>query len=120
MHHVVTNEVGSDPDIDLAPVFTYMNKHVSLNFAQRFQHIYFLPLVAQLHFMWMTSSLRHTVARRMWGRCALLLLNHAFMLLVVYRSGSGQLLWPHLLVASVFKVRNSLWFWFFCALPPIS
>ncbi len=102
-HHVTTNEDGFDPDIDLAPAFTYMNKHAKLNFVQRFQHIYFLPVVAQLHFMWLSSSVRHTVDRKMHLRTALLVLHHILMVTVVYRSGAGAFLWPHLLVGYVLK-----------------
>ncbi len=110
LHHVATNEVGIDPDIDLAPAFTYMNKHASLNFVQKYQHIYFLPVVSLLHFMWMVSSFRHVFSRGMWARVALLVSNYAFMFWIVYRDTSGVFLWKHLLVASVFKVFLLLYF----------
>jgi fatty acid desaturase (delta-4 desaturase) len=103
LHHVATNEEGNDPDVDLAPLLTYVNKNVSLNFMQSYQHIYFIPLLSLLHFAWMSSSIRFTIKEKMWKRTFALVLNHLFMFFVVYRSGEGAFLLPHLLVGWIFK-----------------
>ena len=93
LHHVATNEEGNDPDIDLAPVLTFVNQHVSLNVVQRFQHIYFIPILSLLHFSWMFSSFRFTVERRKYVRMVALLAYHYLVAAYVYRSPAGLFLW---------------------------
>jgi len=63
-HHMVTNEVGHDPDIKTSPLFTYcVEQWPELNHIQRYQHLYFVPALALLHFYWMYESLLYCATR---------------------------------------------------------
>lgn len=61
-HHVVTNEIDLDPDIKLHPVFTYFNKQ-NMNFVQKLQPIYYVPLLTLLDVYWKLESLMYIVTR---------------------------------------------------------
>ena len=104
LHHVSTNEEGNDPDIDLAPLLTYMNARApTLNWFQRWQYLYFLPILSFLHVSWCVSSIRHTVSRGMWKRVALLAVHHLLIYFVIFRAVTGEFLWLHYVVAVLFK-----------------
>ena len=100
-HHVTTNEVGNDPDIHTAPVLTYMMQRaaagsrtrVSLNWLQRQQHVYFVPLLALLHVYWRVESFVYVLRRvgKLKLNLALLLLNAALMAALGARVGYGPL-----------------------------
>ncbi len=105
LHHVVTNETDIDPDIDLAPLLTYMDQHArtALPGLRRWQHLYFLPLLSFLHVSWRVSSLRFLVARSQWARVALLGAHYAWMAWLFRDATSGALLWAPLAFLLLFK-----------------
>jgi len=59
-HHVVTNEVGNDPDIKTSPLFIFFNK-LELHWFNRFQHIYYLPTLTTLNFYWHFETWQTTI-----------------------------------------------------------
>jgi len=65
-HHVVTNEVGNDPDIVTAPLLCFFEDQ--LRWFNQYQHIYYLPLLSLLHFYWhieaWITTLIHCFARK--------------------------------------------------------
>eukprot|EP00127_Corallochytrium_limacisporum_P000481 Clim_evm10s14 gene=Clim_evmTU10s14 len=76
-HHVVTNEVGNDPDIRTAPVFVYVKQ--KLNWVQKYQQYYFLPVLCLLHFYWQVESVIFCVSRGWWKNTVALLSNYVFI-----------------------------------------
>lgn len=104
LHHVCTNEVHHDPDIELAPFLTYMHdKKIALNHFQKWQHIYFIPFLTLLHFSWLFSSMKYVIQHRMWVRVAALLAHYWFIVMVVFRTSDDILLWKYLILAMFFK-----------------
>mmetsp|Transcript_43259 Transcript_43259/g.84785 ORF Transcript_43259/g.84785 Transcript_43259/m.84785 type:complete len:1343 (-) Transcript_43259:236-4264(-) len=73
-HHVMTNEVGNDPDIKTAPLLTYLDNSTgnyatkSLSWLQKQQHIYFVPVLGLLHLYWRIESLLFVLTRlpKLW------------------------------------------------------
>jgi fatty acid desaturase len=57
---VVTNEVGNDPDIKTSPLFIFFNK-LPLHWFNRFQHIYYLPVLSTLDFYWHVETWMTTI-----------------------------------------------------------
>lgn len=55
-HHVSTNEVSNDPDIKLMPILHFFEKFVP-NKAQKYQHIYYVPMFFLLHVYWFVESI---------------------------------------------------------------
>lgn len=66
-HHICTNEHGNDPDIRTAPVFIFVRNSPkiakSLNFIQRFQTWYYIPMLSILDFYWRLESLAFLLVR---------------------------------------------------------
>jgi len=50
-HHVVTNEVGNDPDIKTNPLLIF-SEHFEIKWFNKAQHIYFIPFLSLLDFYW--------------------------------------------------------------------
>eukprot|EP00128_Syssomonas_multiformis_P004557 Colp12_sorted_trinity150504_noHs@32663 len=88
-HHVVTNEVGNDPDIKTAPLFVYFRK--KLNAIQKYQHIYFVPMLTMLDVYWRVESLMFITSRlpKMLPHLGLLLLNYVYCYFVFSPVGWG-------------------------------
>lgn len=65
-HHVVTNEIGNDPDIKTNPLLIFFENH-KLYWFNRYQHIYYVPLLSLLNFYWHIESwvvdLIHAIGR---------------------------------------------------------
>ncbi|KJE94325.1 delta-8 desaturase [Capsaspora owczarzaki ATCC 30864] len=95
-HHVVTNEVGNDPDIKTSPLFHFIQQYPDLNkklkSIQRYQHIYYVPAMAILDLYWRFESIEFIARRFKKMRFdALLLVAHYTGLAFVY-STTG--FWP--------------------------
>lgn len=92
-HHVLTNEVGSDPDIRTQPLFTYFVPDAkSLNWLQKKQHLYFVPALGLLHLYWRLESIMFILVRltkepSMWLNAAALT-GHYWMLYHLISSSS--------------------------------
>lgn len=54
-HHVVTNEVGNDPDIKTNPLLIFSH-HFDTQWFNKFQHMYYIPLLSTLDFYWHIES----------------------------------------------------------------
>mmetsp|Transcript_24331 Transcript_24331/g.34035 ORF Transcript_24331/g.34035 Transcript_24331/m.34035 type:complete len:1069 (+) Transcript_24331:98-3304(+) len=71
-HHVVTNEHENDPDIKTAPVLTFVRNSPTiakgLNFIQRWQQYYYLPVLCILDYYWRLESIAYIAMRmpRYW------------------------------------------------------
>ena len=64
-HHVLTNHVGADPDIDMMPILFLMAPSKTLDHhARRWQHVYAWPVYGLLYYLWRWSSLQQVVRNR--------------------------------------------------------
>ena len=95
-HHIATNEVGNDPDIRTAPALTFVRGSpelaLQLNWVQRWQVYYYVPLMALLDLYWRVESVQYLASRRLrdtrveWAMVAC----HYAVLAWVF---SGQMAW---------------------------
>jgi len=89
-HHVVTNEHGNDPDIKTAPVLVYVRNSPTiangLNFIQRWQQYYYLPVMCILDYYWRLESIAYVLMRmpRYWKQFAVLALHYAWVAYAFY------------------------------------
>jgi len=83
-HHVVTNEVGNDPDIKTSPVFTFFAQSKMLNWIQKFQHIYYVPVVGLLDLYWRIESIEYLVSRglKYFDQILLTVVQYIFLYIV--------------------------------------
>jgi cytochrome b involved in lipid metabolism len=102
-HHVVTNEHGNDPDIKTAPVLTYVRNSPTiakgLNFIQRWQQYYYLPVMAILDVYWRAESVAYILMRmpRYWKQGLAMLAHFAWM----GYTFSGQ--WKYFWIMTLFR-----------------
>jgi len=89
-HHVCTNEDGNDPDIKTSPVLIYVRNTPaiakSLNYIQRWQEYYYVPVMAVLDVYWRFESLQYIFARglKLWHEMALLSVHYALLCYVFH------------------------------------
>ena len=95
-HHLVTNERGNDPDIKTAPALTFVRNSPAmaktLNFVQRWQQYYYVPLMALLDVYWRLESLQYLASRSIketWNEWLMMGIHYA-VLAYVYQ---GQYEW---------------------------
>jgi len=95
-HHLVTNEKGNDPDIKTAPALTFVRGNPELakmlNFVQKWQEYYYVPLMALLDFYWRAESIQYLTVRKfkdVWLEWAMMLGHYAVLLWVF----QGQMHW---------------------------
>jgi len=103
-HHVLTNEVGSDPDIKLLPLFHFFEDFEPSDF-QLWQGFYYVPMLSMLHIYWLVETwqvcLRQITSTnkfsRFWAWADIVgsLMHAAFISFLVYTTGR----WQHVLVA---------------------
>mmetsp|Transcript_20072 Transcript_20072/g.30055 ORF Transcript_20072/g.30055 Transcript_20072/m.30055 type:complete len:1056 (-) Transcript_20072:132-3299(-) len=96
-HHVVTNEHGNDPDIKTSPLLTYVRDSPEiakgLNFIQRWQQYYYLPVMAILDLYWRLESIAYIAVRlpRYWKQ-ALVMVAHVIWTAYAFH-GNYQYFW---------------------------
>jgi len=95
-HHLVTNERGNDPDIKTAPALTFVRNSPAmaktLNFVQRWQQYYYVPLMALLDVYWRLESLQYLASRSIketWNEWLMMGIHYA-VIAYVYQ---GQYEW---------------------------
>jgi fatty acid desaturase len=61
-HHVLTNHIGADPDIDLMPALFIMPPNTAADkHMRKYQHLYFLPLYSLLFVSWRSQSFQRAL-----------------------------------------------------------
>jgi len=102
-HHVVTNEFGNDPDIKTAPLLTYVRNSPAiakgLNWFQRWQQYYYLPVMAILDLYWRLESIAYIAMRlpRYWKQ-ALVMAAHMAWTAYAFQ---GQ--WKYFLIMTLYR-----------------
>lgn len=93
VHHVATNEVLHDPDISIAPLLHFVQQYPdlksTLKHIQKYQHIYYIPLLPLLDFDWRVESILHVKNNFKKAKfpAAKLLLHYMFVAYMVYIGG---------------------------------
>ena len=79
-HHVYTNHVGIDLDIENDPVFHLFWPAAECDvWFRRFQHLYFYPVASVLFISWRVQSLQHTIATNNMWEMALMCINYMWL-----------------------------------------
>lgn len=102
-HHVLTNHVGLDPDIDLMPFLFLSAPTPSAEMhLRKYQHIYAWPLYSLLYVAWRYSSLQRAVDDRDWKMLLFTLLpGYVWLACLPLAVSVGSVLFGGLLVALV-------------------
>lgn len=108
IHHVFTNCVGIDTDVQNDPVlFNFAPTKANDSWNRRFQHLYFAFLYPLLYFSWRINSLKFCIKESRWAEMALELLPSYFILsLVPVYVALGSILWGGLCVAFVVTLSH--------------
>jgi len=79
-HHVYTNHVGIDSDIENDPVFHlfFPEQDQDVKY-RRLQHIYFFPVASFLFVSWRIQSIQFAVAQRNYWELALMTVSYAWL-----------------------------------------
>merc|ERR1719330_2008901 len=103
-HHVLTNEIGSDPDIKLLPLFHFFEDFEPSD-AQLWQAWYYIPTLFLLHIYWLVETwqvnLRAIASKnkpsRFWAYMDILgsIIHTTFFAYLIYTTGR----WFHVFVA---------------------
>lgn len=79
-HHVFTNYIGVDADIENDPVFHLFHPEEKDDVIfRKMQHWYFVPVASLLYFSWRTQSMLVAVAERQWKELSFFLINYIWM-----------------------------------------
>jgi len=79
-HHVFTNYIGVDADIQNDPVFHLFFPEKDQDvFFRKMQHWYFVPVASMLYFSWRSQSLQCAWAKRNYLELALFAVNYFWM-----------------------------------------
>jgi fatty acid desaturase len=79
-HHVFTNYIGLDADIENDPVFhLFFPKEENDTFFRKMQHWYFIPVASVLYFSWKVQSLQYALERKLWKELVLFAFHYAWL-----------------------------------------
>ena len=101
-HHVFTNYVGIDVDIDNDPVIHLAFPDPKSDFwFRKFQHIYFFPVISLLFVSWRIQSLQHSIATRNYWELLSMCINYFWLYMLGWKVAFGSVLLAGLLVALI-------------------
>eukprot|EP00732_Lithocolla_globosa_P001685 Lithocolla_globosa_v1_NODE_897_length_3115_cov_8.205229.p1 type:complete len:402 gc:universal NODE_897_length_3115_cov_8.205229:1657-2862(+) len=91
-HHVVTNEVGNDPDIKTAPLLHFVQQYGSqlpkvLGPIQKYQVFYYLPSLMVLDLYWRFESVMYVFKYRRYFAAFALLFQYVALFLLFFPIG---------------------------------
>ena len=106
-HHVLTNHVGADPDIENRPFLFLWAPPKALDAVFRpFQHIYFLVLYFLLYASWRIQSLQTIWARKDWPALARIALGYSWLIYLPLHVSAMAILIGGFLVAIVVTLSH--------------
>lgn len=102
-HHVLTNHIGEDPDIDLMPaIFIMPPNSAADNHMRKYQHFYFLPAYSLLFVSWRQQSMWRAIIDKDYKQIFTTLLpGYVWLLCMPWLVSIGAMLLSGLLVAIV-------------------
>ena len=79
-HHVFTNHIGIDADIENDPVIHLFFPSTENDvWFRRFQHLYFVPVASFLFISWRIQSLQHTIKQNNIWEMAIMCVNYIWL-----------------------------------------
>jgi fatty acid desaturase len=101
-HHVMTNHVGVDPDIDLMPALFLWSPSKGLDsHMRRYQHLYAVPLYSLLYVSWRQQSIQRAVFDRDYPTLAKLAVGYMWLATMPLFVSFCSIILGGLLVAAV-------------------
>ena len=101
-HHVFTNHVGVDLDIENDPVFhLFFPKPEHDVWFRRYQHLYFVPVASFLFTSWRIQSLVHAIKTSNYLELALMIPNYLWLYYLGWYIAVGSVLLGGVLVAVI-------------------
>lgn len=83
-HHVFTNYIGVDADIENDPVFhLFFPAEEADTFWRKMQHWYFVPVASLLYISWRTQSMQMVLRRGLWQELAMMSLSYIWLTTMV-------------------------------------
>jgi fatty acid desaturase len=79
-HHVFTNYIGLDADIENDPVFhLFFPTKDNDVFFRKMQHWYFVPVASVLYFSWKIQSIQYAIEKKLYRELALFVIHYAWL-----------------------------------------
>jgi fatty acid desaturase len=101
-HHVFTNYLGVDADVENDPVFhLFFPDEKDDVLYRKMQHWYFVPVASLLYFSWRSQSLQVAVASRQWRELAFFALNYFWLYQLGWAVALGSIYFAGFLVAII-------------------
>ncbi|UJR22390.1 hypothetical protein I4U23_025451 [Adineta vaga] len=101
-HHVYTNHIGIDIDVDTDPIFHLFVPRKDLDvWFRAYQHWYFLPVYSLLYVSWRWKSLRHSLTTYQYCELLMMLPNYFWLYTLGWQITLGSILFGGLLVACI-------------------
>lgn len=107
-HHVFTNHIGTDTDIDLIPIFWQWKPTVDEDQPQRrWQHWYYLPIYSALFASWRMQSISFMLTRGQYFRLATIILpNYIWLATLPWKVAIASILLSGWFVAVVVTLSH--------------
>jgi len=91
-HHVFTNYIGIDADIENDPVFhLFFPDPKDDTFFRKMQHWYFVPVASMLYFSWRIQSLQQSFKTMDWKELIFEALNYIWMYFLGWQIALGSI-----------------------------
>jgi len=101
-HHVFTNYIGVDADIQNDPVFhLFFPEEDNDVFFRKMQHWYFVPVASVLYFSWRMQSFQWEWEHRNWKGLALIAVNYLWLSTLGWGVALGSIYLGGFLVATI-------------------
>jgi fatty acid desaturase len=101
-HHVFTNYIGVDADIENDPVFhLFFPDPKDDTIFRKMQHWYFVPVASLLYFSWRSQSLQHAWSRRNYLELATFAINYFWLYQLGWIVALGSIYFGGALVAII-------------------
>lgn len=106
-HHVFTNYIGVDADIENDPVFhLFFPEEKDDTFFRKMQHWYFVPVASVLYFSWRIQSLQVSLARMDWKELVFEAINYLWLYVLGWQVALASIYFGGFLVATIVTVTH--------------
>jgi len=101
-HHVFTNYIGVDADIENDPVFHLFHpEEKDDTLFRKMQHWYFVPVASLLYFSWRTQSMMNAVQTNQYKELCFFLFNYIWLYNLGWQVALGSIYFGGMLVALI-------------------
>ena len=101
-HHVFTNYIGVDADIENDPVFHLFHpEEKDDTLFRKMQHWYFVPVASLLYFSWRTQSMMNALQTRQYKELTFFVFNYIWLYNLGWAVALGSIYFGGMLVALI-------------------